>query len=71
MDILIWSGAAISLAGIATLFYCIFRVVQAKRAGLSDSELKSRLKPIVAINIAALMVSALGLICVILGIILG
>ncbi|MEM8956430.1 MAG: hypothetical protein AAGC86_01325 [Pseudomonadota bacterium] len=70
MEILIWIGAAVSLAGVAMLFFCIFRAVQAKRAGLPDAELKMRLKSVITLNLAALMVSALGLICVILGIFL-
>lgn len=70
MEILIWIGAAISLAGVATLFFCIYRAVQAKRAGLPDAELKERLKAVVTLNLVALMVSALGLICVIVGIFL-
>lgn len=70
MELLIWIGAAISLAGIAGLFYCIFQATKAKRAGLSDEAMKARLKQVVAMNLAALMVSALGLICVIIGIML-
>lgn len=70
MEILIWIGAAISLAGVATLLLCVFKAFQAKRAGLPDAELKERLKSVVTLNLAALMVSALGLICVIVGILL-
>ena len=43
MEMLIWTGAAISLAGIAGLIFCILRAVQAKRAGLPDAEMKARL----------------------------
>jgi hypothetical protein len=70
MDILIWIGAAISMLGVAGLLLCILRAVQAKRAGLDDEALKTRLKGIVTMNLAALMVSAIGLVCVIVGIIL-
>lgn len=71
MDIMIWTGAAISLAGVVGLFYCIAKAIQAKRAGLPDDEMKARLKSVVTLNLAALMVSALGLVCVIVGIMLG
>lgn len=70
MEILIWTGAAISLIGVAGLFYCIVTAIRAKRAGLSDEEMRARLKSVVSLNLAALMISALGLICVIVGIVL-
>ena len=49
---------------------CILIAVRAKRAGLSDDDLRTRLKTVVALNMAALLVSALGLIAVVVGIIL-
>ncbi|WP_193142037.1 MULTISPECIES: hypothetical protein [unclassified Meridianimarinicoccus] len=71
MDILIWIGAGISLLGVAGLMTCIFIATKAKRAGLPDDELRARLKTVVALNMAALMVSAIGLMCVVIGIMLG
>lgn len=71
MDILIWIGAAVSLAGLAGLVACIVIALRAKRAGLSDEALRARLKSIVALNLGALLVSALGLMCVVAGIMLG
>lgn len=70
MDALIWTGAAISLVGIAGLLACMVAVARARGAGLSEADLRDRLKRAVAYNMGALFVSALGLICVILGIIL-
>ena len=71
MEVLIWIGAAISLLGVAGLFACIVLAVKARRAGLSDADLKKRLQKLVALNMGALMVSAIGLMCVVAGIMLG
>ncbi|MCA8882598.1 MAG: hypothetical protein KDA50_02405 [Rhodobacteraceae bacterium] len=70
MEVLIWIGAAISLLGLAGLIACIVMATRAKRAGLADAELRDRLKRVVALNMGALMVSAIGLMCVIAGIML-
>lgn len=71
MDWLIWTGAAVSLLGVAGLMYCIVIAARAKRAGLDDDTMRSRLKKLVILNMAALFVSALGLMLVVLGIMLG
>lgn len=71
MEILIWSGAAVSLAGLAGLVWCIIKVARARRAGLSDDDLRSAIQKVVALNMAALFVSVIGLMMVILGIFLG
>ena len=70
MEILIWIGAAISLAGLAGLIACIVIATRAKRAGLSDDALRAKLKSVVALNMGALFLSAIGLMCVIIGILL-
>lgn len=71
MENLIWIGAFVSLIGIAGLVWCIVIAARAKRAGLSDDELKARLQKVVAINLGALLVSAMGLMMVVTGIMLG
>lgn len=71
MDWLIWIGAVVSLLGVAGLFYCIVIATRAKRAGLDDDAMRARLKKLVLLNMAALFVSALGLMLVVLGIMLG
>lgn len=71
MAALIWIGAALTLLGVAGLVWCIQIAVRAKREGLDDAALKARLQKVVALNMAALGVSALGLMCVVLGILLG
>ncbi|KGB80866.1 hypothetical protein JT55_16545 [Rhodovulum sp. NI22] len=71
MDWLIWLGAAVSLLGLAGLVRCIVLALRARRAGLPEEELRARLRKVVALNMGALLVSALGLMMVILGITLG
>jgi hypothetical protein len=70
MEMIVWIGAALTLAGVGMLVWCIVSVAKAKRAGLTEDALKVRLQKIVALNLAALGVSGLGLATVILGIVL-
>lgn len=71
MDWLVYSGAALTLAGLAALVWCIVYALRARKAGLDDATLRARLQKAVAVNLGALMVSALGLMMVITGISLG
>lgn len=71
MEWLIWIGAGITLLGVALLFYCIFRVARARRAGLEEADLKRQLQSVVALNLGALAISGIGLMAVIVGIFLG
>lgn len=71
MDAVIWIGAVISLVGLVGLIACIVIATRAKRAGLSDAALRAKLKKVVALNMGALLISAMGLMFVIAGIILG
>jgi hypothetical protein len=70
MDWLIWIGAAVSLGGIAGLLRCIQLALRARKSGLDNTAMRARLQQIVTFNLAALGVSALGLMLVVIGIIL-
>jgi hypothetical protein len=70
MEMIVWIGAALTLAGIGMLVWCIISVAKARRAGLTEEALKARLQRVVALNLAALGISGLGLATVILGIVL-
>lgn len=70
MHALIWGGTAVTLAGLVGLLWCIVSVARAKRSGMDDAALKARLQRVVVINLAALLVSALGLMIVVTGVIL-
>ncbi|MBZ0123766.1 MAG: hypothetical protein K8F31_07760 [Roseovarius sp.] len=71
MEMLIWLGAGISLAGLAGLVWCIVRVSKARRAGLSDADLRAAVQKVVPLNTGALFLSVIGLMLVVLGIALG
>ena len=70
MEILVWIGAGLTLVGLLGLVWCIVLTIRARRAGLPDDELRARLQRVVALNLGALAVSALGLMAVIVGIFL-
>ncbi|RJL18569.1 hypothetical protein [Paracoccus siganidrum] len=70
-EILIWAGAAITLAGLAALVWCIVTVARARRAGLDDEALRLKMRGVLAVNMGALAASMLGLMAVVVGILLG
>ena len=70
MEILIWIGSILSLLGLVGLLWCIKTVLRAKKAAGSDEELRVSLQKVVPFNMAALFLSAIGLMLVILGIML-
>lgn len=70
MEILIWIGSILSILGLIGLLWCIKTVIKAKRLANSDEELRTSLQKVVPLNMAALFLSAIGLMLVILGIML-
>ena len=70
MEILIWIGSILSLLGLVGLLWCIKTVLRAKKAAVSDEELRMSLQKVVPFNMAALFLSAIGLTLVILGVML-
>lgn len=70
MQALIWIGAAITLLGVAGLGYCVVRAARARSAGLEDAAMRAELQRVVVINMGALGLSILGLLCVVAGIFL-
>ncbi len=71
MDFLIWGGAALSLLGLIGLFWSIARVNSARKANLTDEELRAAVQKALPLNLGALFLSVIGLMFVILGIFLG
>ncbi|MCV2873211.1 hypothetical protein OEZ71_12990 [Defluviimonas sp. WL0050] len=71
MDWLIWIGAVVTLAGLALLVWVIFGINRARKAGLPDADLRAKLQKAVALNLGAMLLSGLGLMMVVLGIVLG
>jgi len=71
MEIMVWGGATVSLAGLAGLLWCIVKVWRARRAGLSDADLRAAVQAVLPLNLGALFLSVLGLMMVVAGILLG
>ncbi|MEL6466914.1 MAG: hypothetical protein AAFQ58_18275 [Pseudomonadota bacterium] len=67
-DGLIWGGAALSVAGLIGLVWCIIRVWRARAAGLDDTAMRAVMARVLPLNLGALFISVIGLMLVILGI---
>jgi hypothetical protein len=70
MELLVWIGAAVTLVGFAGIVWSIVAVTKARRQGLDDVALRTRLNGILPLNIGALFLSFLGLMLVVVGAIL-
>lgn len=70
MEILIWIGAALSLLGVAGLVYCILSALKIRKVQGPNAEAERQMRRIVTVNLAALGLSALGLMLVVVGIFL-
>lgn len=71
MAALIWIGAAMTLVGLAGIVWCIVAVGRARKAGLDEDGMKGVLRRVVAVNLGAFALSALGLGAVVAGLLLG
>ncbi|NNE51082.1 MAG: hypothetical protein HKN30_01610 [Sulfitobacter sp.] len=70
IDLVIWSGVAISLLGLLGLIWCIVKVARAKRARLPDDKMRAVLQSALPLNLGALFLAVIGLMMVIVGIFL-
>ena len=70
MEILIWIGAAVTVLGFVGVVWSIVLVLRARRAGLDEAGMRQRLQRALPINVGALLLSVLGLMLVVLGIVL-
>ncbi len=68
MPALIWSGAVISLVGLLGLIYFIVSAVKLRGQPLEDEAMRAALQKLIPINLGSLLLSVLGLCCVIMGI---
>ncbi|WP_270729573.1 hypothetical protein [Shimia sp. Alg240-R146] len=68
MSWIIWVGAAISVIGLIGLLLSIVKVNKARRAGLSDEDLREAVQKVIPLNLGSLFLSVLGLMTVIVGI---
>lgn len=69
-DLLIWGGALLSLLGLCGLIWCIVYVAKARRAKLSEEDLRQRLQSALPLNLGSLFLSIIGLMLIIIGIFL-
>lgn len=58
-------------AGLVGLIWCILVAARARSAGLQGAAMEERLRRLVAVNLGALALSAIGLMLVATGVILG
>jgi len=70
MELLILVGAVISVIGLVGIIYSILKGRSAKRDSTSDEELRAKIQSILPLNLGAFLVSVLGLMCVVIGVIL-
>ncbi|MEX0302476.1 MAG: hypothetical protein AB3N24_08640 [Leisingera sp.] len=70
-DLIVWTGAAVSVAGLLGLIWCIIKVAKARRQKLDDETLRAVVQSVLPYNLGALLLSVLGLMLVMVGIFLG
>ncbi|KXF90090.1 MULTISPECIES: hypothetical protein [Phaeobacter] len=70
-EIMVWVGAAVSVAGLIGLMWSVVRVMQAKRQKLDDDALRAVVQKVLPYNLGALFLSVIGLMLVMLGLTLG
>jgi hypothetical protein len=70
MEAMIWIGALLALLGLGGVLWSIVLVVRARRAGLDDAALRGRIQRALPVNIGAFLLSMLGLMLVVVGVLL-
>ncbi len=67
MQWLIWVGAVLSLTGFIGLILSILKVNRARKAGLSDEDLRAAVQKAMPLNLGSLFLSVIGLMTIMLG----
>lgn len=70
-EMIVWAGAALSVAGLLGLIWCIIHVTKARRQKLDDDALRAVVQSVLPYNLGALFLSVIGLMLVMTGIFLG
>ena len=70
MIYVIWGGAAVTLASVAMLGWCVVLAARVRRAGLDEAAKRAALQRVLIWNMAALGIAAIGLMAVVIGVIL-
>jgi hypothetical protein len=63
-------GIALTLTGLAGLFYCIIKGLHIRRAALPPPEIHARLHRLLAVNLGSVALAALGLAILLAGLLL-
>jgi hypothetical protein len=71
MELLVGVGAVLSVVGIAGIILSIVKVRRAKTTSKDDEELRAKIQAAMPLNLGAFLLSILGLMCVVVGVILG
>lgn len=71
MELLVGLGAVISVIGLVGIVLSIVQVRKAKKTARDDAELKARIQKALPLNLGAFLLSVLGLMCVVVGVLLG
>lgn len=70
-EMIVWAGAGLSAIGLIGLLWCIVRVVRARRQKLGDEALRAVVQSVLPYNLGALLLSVLGMMLVVTGVLLG
>jgi hypothetical protein len=71
MQYLIWAGTALTLGGIVLLGWCVYLATKVRRnTALDEAAARAALTPVLYWNMGALLLSFLGLMLVLVGVIL-
>lgn len=71
MDLLIGLGAVISVIGLAGIILSMVQVRRAKRDAIDDEDLRAKIQAAMPLNLGSFFLSILGLMCVVVGVLLG
>lgn len=71
MEWLVWVGAALTVAGLALLVMSILRVRRARRTAKDDTDLRAQIQKALPLNMGGFALSALGLMAVVFGVLIG
>lgn len=71
MEVVVASGAAVALLGIALLVWCMLKASRIRKAGSDGPEIEAELRRLILFNMAGVGLGFLGLAIVLAGLLLG
>lgn len=70
MNVFLWIGTVMTLAGLAGLVWCIRKAAWLKRADVTNEEATAELRRLVPANVAAVGIAFMGLAVLVVGLVL-